>query len=157
MKIFCRHNRHRDYYENFTSSNRDERQYYLYLAKYVMDADVSPLDGDDLEFFQDVVFESPYGRIHIYFYEQLFENYYEMDPDWCILVFNKYLDYLERISPLFTVDAINFIFRENDLKLVEKMLGSSSYEIKMRLIRASENHPDLIKSVPKLKLYNLFS
>lgn len=118
---------------------------------------MSPSDPDDLEFFQDIIFESPWGRVHIEFYQHMFKKYYKTHPDWFVLVFSKYLEFLNKASVLFTIDAFSFIFRQEDIKLVEKLLNTLSFEMKMTLIRSSEKYPKIIQLVPKLKLYNLFS
>lgn len=155
----CKHERHQVYHEKFESAkkNKFERQYYQHLTTYVMDSNLSPSDSDDFEMFQDIVFESPWGRVHIHFYEQLFKNYYKYHPDWVLKVFSAYLVYLNKASPLFTGDAFGFIFNKNDVPLIEKLLKELPFEIKMQFIRHSEKYPTMMKAVPKLKLYNLFS
>jgi len=155
----CDHERHKPYHGKFTSANGDwyERTYYWHIAKYVADLNVSPSNGDDLELFQDVVFESPWGRIHIDFYERLFKNYYKFNSEWVIITFSRYLEFLEKLSPLFTNDAFSFIFSKKDVKMIESLLKVMSLPIKLRFIKAAEKYPDMIQSVPKLKLYNLFS
>lgn len=154
----CEHERHKPHHIKFIiKEDWYERQYYWNVAKYVTDPALSPSDEDDLEFFQDVVFESPYGRIHIYFYEQLFKNYYQFQPDWVLQVFPKYLVYLEKVSPLFTNDAFHFIFKKQDVKLIEKLLKTMPFDIRLRFIKFSENYPKTIQAIPKLKIYNLFS
>lgn len=155
----CDHERHKPYHGKFTHANGDwyEKTYYWNVAKYVMDPNVSPSDGDDLELFQDAIFESPWGRIHIYFYEQLFKNYYKFDVRWTVQTFCKYLLFLNKISSLFVNDAFEFIFRQKDSKMILDILNEMSFDIKMQFIKASEKHPEVLKSIPKLKIYNLFS
>lgn len=155
----CDHERHQLYHGKFTHANGDwyERTYYWHVAKYVMDPRISPSDGDDLELFQDAVFESPWGRIHINFYQALFKNYYTLSPEWVLQTFCKYVEYLAKISILFANDAFDFIFRQEDPKLIEKLLKVMPLKTKLQFIKASENYPKVIQSVPKLKLYNLFS
>ena len=154
----CEHERHKPHHNKFTiKEDWFERQYYWNVAKYVMDPNISPSDGDDLELFQDAVFDSPWGRIHIHFYERLFQNYYKFQPDWVLQTFCRYVNFLEQISILFANDAFDFIFRKEDPKLIEKLLNTMSFETKMHFIKASEKYPEAIRSVPKLKIYNLFS
>lgn len=155
----CDHERHKPYHEKFdrAQGNNTERQYYWNVAKYVLDSKISPSNEDDLELFEDAIFESPWGRIHIYFYEWLFKNYYQTQTEVVIRTFVKYLEFLNEISPLFTVDAFNFIFRQKDTKLIEKLLNTMSFEIKLNFIKVSDKYPEVVRSVPKLKLYNLFS
>lgn len=122
-----------------------------------MDPNISPSDSDDFEMFQDMVFESPWGRVHIHLYEQFFKNYYTYYPDWVLKVFSRYLEFLDKASPLFTRDAFGFIFNKNDVQLIENLLKELPFEIKMQFIHASEKYPTMLKAVPKLRLYNLFS
>jgi hypothetical protein len=122
-----------------------------------LDSKISPSDGDDLELFEDAIFESPFGRIHIHFYEWLFQNYYKTQPEVVIRIFINYLGYLEKLSVLFVNDAFDFVFRQEDPKLIETLLRVSPLSIKLQIIRVAEKYPQAIQSVPKLKLYNLFS
>jgi hypothetical protein len=122
-----------------------ERQYLWQIGKLVMDSNLSPTDADDLEVFQDLVFDSDRGRLHIFFYEELFKNYYQYQPDYTLKVFSRYLAYLDKLSTLFSGDAFDFIFKKHDPKLITD------------LIKMSERYPDMLRAVPKLKLYNLFS
>lgn len=122
-----------------------------------MDPNLSPTDADDLEIFQDLVFDSDHGRLHIFFYEELFKNYYQYQPDWTLKVFVRYLLYLDKLSSLFSTDAFHFIFKKEDVKLITNLLKEVPVDIKLRLIKFSEMYPNMIKAVPKLKLYNLFS
>lgn len=155
----CDHERHKPYHEKFNQAKNDklEQQYYWGVAKYVMDPNLSPSDADDLELFQDIVFDGPWGRVHIFFYEQLFKNYYKIHPDWVLKVFARYVLYLNKVSSLFAADAYHFIFQRNDVKMIEGVLKELPYEIKMQFIQASRKYPNVMLSVPKLRLYNLFS
>ena len=156
----CHHERHVPYQNKFVvlgNSENGEYNYYYNLSEFVLDENLSPLDDDDFEMFQDIVFESPWGRVHIFFYEQLFKIYYEYRSEWTLQVFSKYLTYLNRASTLFTQDAFGYIFNQNNVELVERVLKELPFEIKMQFIRASEKYPAMLKAVPKLRLYNLFS
>lgn len=156
-RIRCDHDRHQSYLHLFKSSDMYERQYLWEIGKLVMDPNLSPSDADDLEIFQDLVFDSERGRLHIFFYEELFKNYYQYQPDWTLKVFVRYLVYLDTISSLFSNDAFHYIFKKEDVKLTTNLLKEMPFEIKMRFIKASEKYPNIIQMVPKLKLYNLFS
>jgi hypothetical protein len=161
----CTHERHQKYLHLFKDealvgqpSGVFEAGLLWHTAKYVLDSNISPNDADDLELFHDLIFESKFGRLHIYFYEQyLFPRYFKFNPGWVMQVFSKYLEFLERISPLFTNDAFDFIYRHRDSKLVLMLLDEMSFDIKMRFIKHADKHPDMMRLVPKLKLYNLFS
>jgi hypothetical protein len=153
----CTHERHQKYLHLF-KDDVFETSLLWHTAMYVWDKQISAKDDEDMELFQDLIFESKFGRLHIYFYDQyLFPRYFKLNSDWVIKVFSKYLEFLERGSPLFTNDAFDFIYKYRDSKLVLMLLDEMSFDIKMRFIKHSEKHPDMIQLVPKLKLYNLFS
>lgn len=157
FKAGCAHERHQKYIDLF-KEDVFETSLLWHTAMYVWDPKMSAKDDDDMELFQDLVFESKFGRIHIYFYDQyLFPRYFRLNPDWVIRVFVRYLEFLERASPLFTNDAFDFAYKYRDSKLILMLLDKMSFDIKMRFIKHSEKYPDMIQLVPKLKLYNLFS
>ena len=156
-RVKCEHDRHQPYLFLFKSQEMYERQYLWEIGQLVMDQKLSPLDEDDLEIFQDLVFDSERGRLHIFFYEQLFKNYYQYQPDWTLKVFVKYIGYLNTISTLFSGDAFDFILKKSDPDLITNLLKEMPFDLKMRLIKISEHYPEMIQAVPKLKLYNLFS
>ncbi len=156
-RIKCDHDRHQPYLVLFKDKEMYERKYLWEIGKLVMDPKLSPLDEDDLEIFQDLVFDSERGRLHIFFYEQLFSNYYQYQPDWTLKVFSRYVIYLNHISTLFTGDAFDFIFKKADPELITDLLKELPLDVKMRFIKMSEFYPNMIQAVPKLKLYNLFS
>ena len=156
-RLGCTHERHQKYLGLF-KDDVFQQGLLWHIAKYVMDPKISPNDDEDYELFQDLIFESKFGRLHIYFYDQyLFPRYFKLNSDWTTQVFCKYLEFLEKSSSLFTNDAFDFIYKYRDSKLVLMLLERMSFDIKMRFIKHSEKHPDMIKLVPKLKLYNLFS
>lgn len=156
-RLGCDHDRHQSYTPLFRDREMYERQYLWQIGKFVMDPKLSPSDGDDLELFQDLVFDSDRGRLHIFFYEELFKNYYQYQPDWTLKVFVRYVMYLDKLSTLFSGDSFDFILKKSDPKLITDLLKEMPFNLKMRLIKMSERYPDMIKAVPKLKLYNLFS
>src|SRR5512135_3350590 len=156
-RIKCEHDRHQAYLPLFKSSEMYERQYLWEIGKLVMDPKLSPLDTDDLEIFQDLVFDSERGRLHIFFYEELFKNYYQYQPNWTLKVFVKYIDFLRAISSLFSNDAFHYIFKTKDINLITNLLKEMPPNQKLDFIRLSDRYPEMIKAVPKLRLYNLFS
>lgn len=153
----CDHDRHQPYLALFRDKEMYERQYLWQIAKFVMDPKLSPSDGDDLEIFQDLVFDTERGRLHIFFYEELFKNYYQYQPDWTLKVFVRYVAFLNAVSGLFANDAFHYIFKKEDPQLITNLLKEMPVKQKLDFIRFSDKYPDMIKAVPKLKLYNLFS
>lgn len=152
----CHHDRHQKYLELF-KDDVFEQHFLWQVAMYVWDANLTPNDADDLDLFQDLVFDSKFGRIHIYFYDHLFDKYYRLNSDWVTTIFVRYLEYLEKLSSLFTNDAFDFVFKKEDQKLVLTLLKKMPLDLRLRFIKHSEKYPNIIQLVPKLKLYNLFS
>lgn len=153
----CTHERHEKYL-GLHGENVFEQNLLWHIAMYVWDPKMSPNDGDDFELFQDLVFESRFGRLHIYFYDKyLFDSYYAFNPDFVTSVFSRYLLYLEKASPLFANDAFDYLCKKNDSKLILSMLNKMSFDIKIRFVKHTEKYPAVLQAVPKLKLYNLFS
>jgi len=156
-KFGCEHERHQKYISIFDGEMFEQKLLWN-IAMYVWDKDLSPDDGDDLELWQDMVFDTKFGRLHIYFYEHyLFKSYYHLNPDWVTTIFSRYLIYLDKASPLFTNDAFDFLYKRGDYKLILEMLKKTPYDIRMRFVKHAEKYPTVLQSVPKLRLYNLFS
>lgn len=152
----CDHKNHQPHQENF-SKVLFEKTYLWNVGVYVNDTKIDPSDADDLEFFQDMVFDSPYGRIHIFFYEELFKNYLHLNRDWTIRTFARYVLFLENISSLFSEEALGFVYRKQEPAVITDLLKVMDMEVKLRFIRLADKYPDVLHAVPKLKLYNLFS
>lgn len=152
----CDHENHIPHQKNF-SKELYERAYLWNVGVYVNDPKIDPSDADDLEFFQDMVFDSPYGRIHIFFYEELFKNYLHLNRDWTIRTFARYVLFLENISSLMSEEAMNFVYKKQEASVITDLLKVMDMEVKLRFIRLADKHPDVMRVIPKLKLYNLFS
>lgn len=154
-KLDCTHERHSEYLGAFSNSIRED-EFIGYISKFLLDSQLSPFDGDDLDLYQKMVFDSKWGRLHIFYYEDLFSTYY-IRPVEFAKKFGKHLDYLGQISVLFLLDAFSFVLKKNDPILVEFLIKHMSLKTKLLFIRESYHYPQIIQAVPKLKLYNLFS
>lgn len=152
----CDHENHLPHQKNF-SREIHERGYLWNVGVYVNDTRIDPSNEEDLEFFQDMVFDSPYGRIHIFFYEELFKNYLHLNRDWTVRTFARYVLFLENISALFSEEALNFVYRKQEPSVITDLLKVMDMDVKLRFIRLADKHPDVMRAIPKLKLYNLFS
>lgn len=151
----CNHERHQGYTAVFDGAHV-EHFYLRKLSEFVEDARLSPKDAEDLEMFQDLVFEGPSGRIHIFYYEEMYRRHGRLKKQYAEHL-NKYLLYLNELSTLFTRDAFHFIIQKENAALIDAMLDSFSFEIKMDFIREAQKQPKIIQLSDKLKLYNLFS
>lgn len=154
--ISCDHERHLPHQRNFEKVNF-EKGYLWNVGVYVNDPNIDPNDEDDLEFFQDMVFESPYGRIHIFYYEELFKNYLALNRDWTLRTFSNYVLFLDKFSHLFSDEAFAHVYKNQQTQVVADLLKVMDMEIKLKFIRMADKYPNVMRAVPKLKLYNLFS
>lgn len=151
----CTHERHSEYLGAFSDSIGED-EFVGYISKFLLDSQLSPFDSDDLDLYQDIVFDSKWGRLHIFYYEDLFSTYH-IRPIEFAKKFNQHLEYLGHISSLFLLDAFTFVLKKNDPVLVEFLMKHMSLRTKLLFIREAWHYPQIIQAVPKLKLYNLFS
>jgi hypothetical protein len=152
----CKHERHRPYLAVFDGAHPDTA-FLRKISEFVLDEKLSCQDPDDLELFQDLVFDGPSGRIHIFYYEELFKNHFKSLPKQTTQQFSKYLTYLNEISNLFTRDAYHFVFLKDDPILIDNLLEYLPFDLKMQFIHEAQTRPGIIRLSDKLKLYNLFS
>src|SRR5271157_2612674 len=109
----CTHERHQKYLGAFTNLV-SQFEYLINVTHFVTDANLSPNNPDDIDLFQDLLFEGRHGRIHIVYYETLFNCplISSMSIGKTTKVFARYLDYLDKVSSLFTADALHFVFKK---------------------------------------------
>lgn len=151
----CNHERHQGYTAVFDGAHV-EHFYLRKLSEFVMDPKLSHKDPEDLELFQDLVFEGPSGRIHIFYYEEYYRNHGRLKKQFAENL-NRYLLYLNELSSLFTRDAFLFVLKKENSSLIDAVLESLSFELKMDFIKEAQKQPKIIQLSDKLKLYNLFS
>lgn len=152
----CEHDRHQTYLHVF-HEYCPEPTYLRHISLFVLDPNLSPEDDEDIEIFQDLLFEGPMGRIHIFYYEELFREFYSIDPTLVLTTFNRYLQFLDIISCLFVVDAYQFVFRQDDPVLIDSLLKRLPFKLKMSFLSEAQKKPGIIQLSEKLKLLNLFS
>lgn len=152
----CEHERHQ-HYLTILDGTYTEYYYLAMVYKFVVDPNLSSEDPEDLELFQDLIFDGPMGRIHIYYYEELFRRFYSVNPEKVITTLSCYLQYLDVLSGLFVDDAYAFVFRQDDPILIDALLNSLSFKLKMSFLREAQKKPGIIQLSDKLKLLNLFS
>lgn len=155
----CECNKHHQKYLNAFTNQTYQLEYFTNITQFVLDSELSPDNSEDVDLFQALLFDGMHGRIHIIYYENLFYSpwLYKISPEKLTKVFARYLDYLDKMSTLFTLDALHFIFKQQNPYLIECLLNDLSVKNKLQMIRLSELYPEMIQTVPKLKLYNLFS
>lgn len=152
----CEHERHQAYLHVF-HEYCPEPTYLRHISLFVCDPNISLEDDEDLELFQDLLFEGPMGRIHIFYYEELFRSSYSANSALVLMTFSRYLQFLDMISSLFVVDAYHFIFRQDDPILIDELLKRLPFKLKMSFLSEAQKKPGVIRLSEKLKLLNLFS
>lgn len=150
----CGHERHLKYLDAFW--HLFTPGFVGFITRFVLDPNISPDNVDDLELFQDFVFSKRLGRLHIFYYEHLFKDIADTD-EYLSKAFCRYLEFLGQISPYFEKEALYFLFREERLEIIELVFKQSSFQLKMKILKVSDDFPEKVKRIPKLKLYNLFS
>jgi hypothetical protein len=154
--IGCMHERHRPYLAVFDGAHSSAMGMSK-ISEFILDPKQDPKNPDDLELFQDLVFEGPGGRVHICFYDDLFRNWYAIIPEQTIVEFGRYLDFLHQISSLYSKDAIHFVFKRHDPFIINSLLKTLSNDIRMCFVREALTRPEIMQLSDKLKLYNVFS
>lgn len=152
----CEHDRHKAYLHIF-HEYCPESTFLRHISMFVCDPNLSSEDEEDLELFQDLLFEGPMGRIHIFYYEELFRDSYSLEPKLVLTTFSHYLDFLNKLSSLFVMDAYHFILQREDPILIDALLRAFPFHLKMEFVRFSQKYPKALQISPKLKLFNLFS
>lgn len=152
----CEHERHQPYLHLF-SENCPEFTYLRHISLFVLDPNLSSENDEDLELFQDLLFEGPMGRIHIFYYEEMFKDFYSTEPKLVLTTLGSYLVYLNKLSSLFVLDAYHFIIQREDPILIDRILRELPFNLKMDFVRFSQKYPKALQISPKLKLFNLFS
>ena len=137
-----------------------EKEYLSNITKFIMDNDISPLNDDDVELFKDFLFESKFGKIHIYYFDCLFRQLEDKaNFDWTVRVMAKYIEFIGKISEFYCNDIFSNLFAEinktqNTISLLLKYLPISD---RMIMVKMAQTYPVVIFKNPKLKLYALFS
>lgn len=149
----CEHERHQIYLSAFSVLSIYD--FVEFITKFVLDPNISPDNADDLELFQDFVFSDRLGRLHVFYYHNMFEDRPDAN-ELLIKAYCQYLNFLGQISSFFQQESLEFIFRWKPF-YIESILKLSSPQVKLDIIKISNNYPEIIKRIPKLKLYNLFS
>jgi hypothetical protein len=123
--------------------------------------------------FQRLLYEGPWGKIHIVYYVDQIEEYEknEITCDYLVNNLAKYADFLNQISVLLVNDMFYHIFRlwkwddissyfrsmEKGKPVIEGLLTALSSDTKLRMVQVADQYPNIVQYIPKLKLYLTFS
>ncbi len=178
FKPSSQHERHQKYFEAFSVSDKISRPYihiesdvlnktslngYLdYITKYITDPNISYHNHDDIEFFKDLLFEGLYGKIHIFYYRNIFDKWMRFAFEQSIFILSKYASFLSKISPLYLHDFYDYMLgnryiKSNSnydwIKIISSLYDNLDPEAKIEFIRVASNYKDIVSQLPQIKLY----
>lgn len=148
--------RHQKYFGAFCYS--DITRYLSAISRYIKDKNISHLDEDDVEFLRYLLFDGPFGKIHISYYTGLHDrkrSRKHFSPSVRSLA--RYADFLSVLSPYFYTDFLHVLFKKADKSLVGAVYKHLSSDNKLVFIYYVQQYPDVIKQLPKIKLLTTFS
>lgn len=150
--------RHQKYFDAVSSKFANQTTYLSVITRFINDGAISHLDDDDIQFFRDLLFESDYGKVHIEYYSWILDRWLKFAFTQSMTVLSKYADFLGRVSELFLKDMFHHIFKmhQSDM-VVPALFHVLSPDNKVHLVQVGMSYPQVVKSIPKFKMYLLFS
>jgi hypothetical protein len=147
--------RHSIYQDGFDNCN-NVLIYYKFLNKFLLDKNLSPYNQDDVELLKDLLFESKLKKVHL--------GYAMWMISWCkknktgTLIVSNYIRYISNLSILHMNDFWTILLVNRHKKFIEKLLNLGDSDVRLALVNAAVVlNPKLMKHIPKLKTYLLFS
>lgn len=154
-----KHDRHQKYvsvFEGFCV----EHEYHATITRFMMDSNISSSNPDDIELFKDLLFESKFGKIHIYYFDKLLKSLSDKSQfDWTVRVMAKYIEFTGKISEFYQGDILHTLFTElnRTQTAIELLLKHLSAQDRIYLAQTARQFPAVIAKIPKIRLYSLFS
>ena len=154
--------RHQKYFDAFliyekTTLGGGEKQYLDCLTKFIFDPNISHENEDDIQFFKDLLFESWYGKVHIYYYEWVLSKLLPYGFPQSIRILSRYADFLGVVSTMFLEDFYNAICRHENKEIAKCLFAKLSPVNRVHFVKMIDKHSEIVKLIPKLKLYVVFS
>jgi len=154
------HERHQKYFDAFLIEEGLTNSKYLnYITQYIFDPAMSPDDEDDLEFFKNLLFESMKGKVHIDYYDRV-TRWSQFAFDQTIETLARYAYFLSRLSVMFLDDFFNYLLKSNQNKndqIIINLFPKLDNYSKVQFIEWADLNPEVVKLIPKLKMYLLFT
>lgn len=155
--------RHQKYLDAFINEKLIISDYLQYITKFICDHNMSTLNNDDLDFFKNLLFDSftarnieLVGSLLFTYYDRLIKNY-KFASSQVIFLLSKLLSFLIKISDVYVKDMFVYLWQCNDKQIILNLFYSLNGENRLCFINWANDKPDIIKFIPKLKLYILFS
>jgi hypothetical protein len=150
--------RHQQYASAFSLKSEYLGNYYPYISKFLCDPQLNINDGDDATVLFDLLYNSKFGAIHISYYKFLLRRINNINYEWTLKVLSKYVNFLGKRSYLYQVDMFDSLFRDfPNTKLWEDFLKALAPEDLTLFIECAAKYSSVVKAIPKIKLYLLFS
>jgi hypothetical protein len=152
------HERHQKYFDAFLiKEGLTDSRYLNYITQYIFDPNISPDDEDDLDFFKDLLFESIKGKVHINYYDWVITHWLKFAFPQAVTTLARYSHFLGRLSSMFLYDFFNYLLKLPNKEIIVALFKELSTENKIQFIGWADHHPEIVKLIPKLRLYLLFS
>jgi hypothetical protein len=157
-KVKSPHLRHQKYLRVF-SSLPDKIVLLKTITRFINDKAISHLDPDDLQLFQNLVFDTGCGPVNISFYSQVKKKYTRSKT--CFIpsakVLARFADFTGQISSLFVDDLFLHLLRNTNNSFIKSVFDKLSAVNKLKMMHLADTYPEIIKRIPKIKLYLTFS
>lgn len=148
--------RHQKYFGAFSCHNIT--RYLSTVSRYIKDKNISHTNADDVDFLMHLLFDGPFGRVHISYYSQIHNRKRTRThfvPSTKSLA--RYCDFLKLISSLFLTDFFNTLFTQPNKSLAGGVFKHLSFDNKLLFLHNANRYPNVLKQLPKIKLYSTFS
>ena len=122
------------------------------LKSFILDKSISPNNEEDLQLLRDMLFETKFGKNHIYFYDYFSRRKSKNN----IKLLSKYSEYLLIMSELFLDDMFHHILRTRDKYLINNYFTHLSNKNKLNFLKIAKNYPHIISKFPRIKTYMVF-
>ncbi len=152
------HERHQKYFDAFLiKEGLTDSRYLNYITQYIFDPNLSPDNDDDLEFFKNLLFESIKGKVHINYYDRVVTRWTELAFDQTVETLARYSYFLSKLSVMFLHDFFNYLLKSHNEKLIINLFPKLDSYSKIQFIEWADLNPEVVKFIPKLKMYLLFT
>lgn len=152
------HERHQKYFDAFLIEDGLTNSKYLnYITQYIFDTNLSPDNNDDLEFFKNLLFESIKGKVHINYYDWVVSRWTQLAFEQTVETLVRYSYFLGKLSDMFLHDFFNYLLKSKHNKIIINLFPKLDHYSKVQFIKWVDLNPEVIKMIPKLKMYLLFT
>ena len=152
------HERHQKYFDAFhVSPTAEDSKYLNYITQYISDPNISHLNDDDLDFFRQLLFDSPKGKVHIRYYDWIVNKWIQFAFPQSIIMLSKYADYLGQLSELFLKDFFSHLLKLSNKMVLVNLFQALSPTNRVHFVNWADHNSEVVKLIPKVKFYLLFS